>query len=344
MSLKLHHLLCALCSTGVLATQARAQTYTISDLGTLPGGSDTTGANAINSKGDVTGSSGSFAFLSEGSGLVDLGLAPFVAVPVSSQGFAINTANQVAGETFDGVQNATLYTNGVYTNLTPGAEVDGSSGVGINTSGEVVGTMDLFANSTLTSHAFLWQPTKPNGTTGQLVDLNPTTPANSQSQADAINDSGVVAGVVNGVASTYSGGKWTSLVGIAAAGTPSAIDGSGQIVGSVFVSSAVPREAFLYSGGKTTLLGVLPGQGTSMALAINDSGQIVGSSTALGRRVLSTAVIFKTSGPADLNTLIPANSGWTLIAAKGISDAGLIVGVGGFNGQGEHAFLLTPVE
>ena len=264
--------------------------------------------------------------------------------PISSQGFAINAANQVVGETFDGVQNATLYTNGVYTNLTPVSDVDGSSAVSINTSGEVVGTMDIFANSTLSSHAFLWQPTKANGTTGKVVDLNPATPANSQSQADAINDSGVIAGVVNGVASTYSEGKWTSLVGAAAAGTPAAIDSSGQIVGSVFVSTAILQEAFLYSGGKTTLLGVLPGQVKSEALAINDSAQVVGSSTGPGRRVTSTAVIFTASGPIDLNTLIPANSGWTLIVAKGINDAGQIVGTGGFNGEGERAFLLTPTN
>jgi uncharacterized membrane protein len=236
MSQKLHHLLWAFCSTVALAAPARAQTYTINDLGSLLNGSDSSGANAINSKGAVTGSSGSFAFLYEGGALIDLGLAPFVVDPISSQGFAINSANQVAGETFDGVQNATLYTNGVYTNLTPGSQVDGSSGVGINSSGEVVGTMNIFANSTLTSHAFLWQPTKANGTTGKLVDLNPATPAQSQSEADAINDSGVVAGVVNGVASTYSGGKWTSLVGAAAAGAPSAINASAEIVGSVFVS------------------------------------------------------------------------------------------------------------
>jgi uncharacterized membrane protein len=287
---------------------------------------------------------GSFAFVYEGGALVDLGLAPFVVDPISSQAFAINTANQVVGETFDGVQNATLYTNGVYTNLTPGAEVDGSSGVSINASGEVVGTMDIFANSSLTPHAFLWQPTNANGTTGELVDLNPTTPANSQSQAEAINDSGVVAGVVNGVASTYNGGRWTSLAGTAAAGTPSAIDSSGQIIGSVFVSANIPQEAFLYSSGKTTLLGVLSGNVRSKALAINDSGQVVGSSTGPGRRVVSTAVIFTTSGPVDLNTLIPANSGWTLVAANGINDAGQIVGLGGFSGEGEHAFLLTPIK
>jgi len=43
----------------------------------------------------------------------------------------------------------------------------------------------------------------------------------------------------------------------------------------------------------------------------------------------------------DLNTLIPANSGWVLIAASHINDAGQIVGVGLLNGN-LHGFLLTP--
>jgi probable HAF family extracellular repeat protein len=43
----------------------------------------------------------------------------------------------------------------------------------------------------------------------------------------------------------------------------------------------------------------------------------------------------------DLNTLIPANSGWFLQEARGINDAGQIVGSGWNNGQ-YRAFVLTP--
>ena len=43
----------------------------------------------------------------------------------------------------------------------------------------------------------------------------------------------------------------------------------------------------------------------------------------------------------DLNTLIPANSGWFLQYALAINDKGEIVGVGTLNHQFE-AFLLTP--
>lgn len=44
----------------------------------------------------------------------------------------------------------------------------------------------------------------------------------------------------------------------------------------------------------------------------------------------------------DLNSLIPAVSGWELQFAGSINDAGQIVGQGRINGQ-SHAFLLTPV-
>jgi hypothetical protein len=43
----------------------------------------------------------------------------------------------------------------------------------------------------------------------------------------------------------------------------------------------------------------------------------------------------------DLNTLIPANSGWYLQFTASINNAGEIAGQGTINGE-VHAFLLTP--
>jgi hypothetical protein len=45
----------------------------------------------------------------------------------------------------------------------------------------------------------------------------------------------------------------------------------------------------------------------------------------------------------DLNTLLPASSGWLIFAAFAINDAGQIVGNGVLNGQ-ERACLLTPAQ
>ena len=45
----------------------------------------------------------------------------------------------------------------------------------------------------------------------------------------------------------------------------------------------------------------------------------------------------------DLNTLIPPNSGWTLIEATGINDIDQIAGYGQINGE-LHEFRLDPVQ
>jgi hypothetical protein len=51
-------------------------------------------------------------------------------------------------------------------------------------------------------------------------------------------------------------------------------------------------------------------------------------------------------GPmVDLNTLIPPDSGWTLLTARGINDVGQIVGTGKLPGNDIiHAYLLTPAD
>jgi hypothetical protein len=45
----------------------------------------------------------------------------------------------------------------------------------------------------------------------------------------------------------------------------------------------------------------------------------------------------------DLQTRIPADSGWTLLAALGINERGQISGFGIHDGQ-YRAFLLTPAR
>jgi probable HAF family extracellular repeat protein len=84
-------------------------------------------------------------------------------------------------------------------------------------------------------------------------------------------------------------------------------------------------------------LGALGANDDSVALGINDSGEIVGFD--------NNAIAFlwtKTGGMKDLNSLIPPNSGWTLNHAAAINTSGQITGYGQFQGA-THAFLLTPV-
>src|SRR5205807_1974219 len=70
------------------------------------------------------------------------------------------------------------------------------------------------------------------------------------------------------------------------------------------------------------------------AHAINGSGQIVGWGDLTG--------FFWNNGVMqDIDTLIPANSGWDMLFASGINDNGWIVGSGEVN-YVTHAYLLTP--
>ena len=51
-------------------------------------------------------------------------------------------------------------------------------------------------------------------------------------------------------------------------------------------------------------------------------------------------MIYQKGVLTDLNSLIPAGSGWVLNEARSISESGQIAGSGVLNGQ-ERAFLLT---
>ncbi|WP_299453488.1 PEP-CTERM sorting domain-containing protein, partial [uncultured Pigmentiphaga sp.] len=69
-------------------------------------------------------------------------------------------------------------------------------------------------------------------------------------------------------------------------------------------------------------------------------GQVTGQSYTPGN-IAQHAFLWDGSSMLDLNDLIPSGSGWILISAQGINDAGQITGYGILNGQ-SHAFLLTP--
>jgi probable HAF family extracellular repeat protein len=86
-------------------------------------------------------------------------------------------------------------------------------------------------------------------------------------------------------------------------------------------------------------LGSLGGS-SSWALSINNSGTVVGYATT---RANTYHAFISTNGGRmqDLNKMISPRSGWVLLQANGINDAGQIVGDGLFHGQ-SHAFLLTP--
>jgi probable HAF family extracellular repeat protein len=98
--------------------------------------------------------------------------------------------------------------------------------------------------------------------------------------------------------------------------------------------------ATIWNGTTPTALGTLPGWQDSLAVGINDLGQVVGYSRGNGS---TKATIWDGTTPIDLSTLLGrTGAGWTLSQATAINSLGQIVGWG-FNRLGlQRGFLLTP--
>jgi probable HAF family extracellular repeat protein len=88
----------------------------------------------------------------------------------------------------------------------------------------------------------------------------------------------------------------------------------------------------------------------SEAYGINDSGKVVGLSGigdgfhhwVSGSGPAYGFIYDSTNGMKDLNSLIAADSGWTISSAAGINNNGQIAANGYKDGGGTHALLLTP--
>ena len=107
--------------------------------------------------------------------------------------------------------------------------------------------------------------------------------------------------------------------------------------------AALPTEyehAFLYVDGHLTDLGTLGGA-SSFANAVNNFGTVVGYSW-VPDGADPHAFVDSNGRMLDLNSLIAADSGWVLLQAFGINDAGQIVGAGMLDGH-QEAFWLDPI-
>jgi probable HAF family extracellular repeat protein len=274
----------------------------------------------------------------------------------------------------------------------------------INDSGQVVGwsdsgQIDPYGKSI--SHAFLWTPGGTDGVPSnpQMKDLQITWGGLG---ALALNNSGVVVGNEATTAGPYHGFVWDQTHGlrdlnILVPGNlgvelryATGVNSQGQIVANGW-NAASPDHAYLLSDNnadgdfqdpnEVTDLGKLPIGTSADASAINDVGQVAGSSgdhafrwqnghmknlgqlhahgtyaTSInnngdvvgGAANLGYAGAWLSTGSGnikDLATLIPRNSGWFFDQASGINDVGTIVGFGTPTAGGTtHAFLVTPTS
>ena len=177
-----------------------------------------------------------------------------------------------------------------------------------------------------------------NGTTTLLGTLG-----GNSSAGEAVNNSGQVTGwadTSDGIyqAFLYSNGIMTDIGTLGGSySNGMAINSLGAVTGWAHNSSGY-YNAFLYSNGAMTDLGTLGGT-SSIGYAINDAGQVTGwAYTADG---YDHAFLYSGGQMIDLNTAVSPTSGWTLLDATNINNAGQITGFGTYNGQSE-AYLLTP--
>jgi probable HAF family extracellular repeat protein len=117
-----------------------------------------------------------------------------------------------------------------------------------------------------------------------------------------------------------------------------AVNNAGQIAGDEVNSSTGDTQAYVYTPGSGVVEYGTLGDANSTTNAIDSSGIAVGMSYNLdseGDYIDTIATVFMDSVATDLNSYLPANSGWILEDALGINDSGQIVGYGLYNGAME---------
>jgi probable HAF family extracellular repeat protein len=326
----------ALLAAGALALgEGRAETYVITDLGTLSS-SHNGAALSINSAGEAAGvftagnESRAFLYTTDGK-LTDLGT---LKKDSGAEAVSINDNGQVAGTSFHNVQSvevphAFLRKNKKLLALGTLPPSGSSTAAAVNNEGIVVGESGGFAFA---------------ASNGRMRPLG-VLPGESGSQAGAINGAGTIAGNSGARLFRSDGAALTDLgkppgaVSLSANG----INGSNEIVGSYRLSEDGEDRAFRYAGGAFTDLGSL--STGAIAHGINNSGRIVGTSG-------NKAFLYKGGVMSDLNTLVTlagtSSVGFVeLTRALSINDGGKIAGEGRFRDAGGavrlRPFILTPV-
>jgi probable HAF family extracellular repeat protein len=204
-----------------------------------------------------------------------------------------------------------------------------SSPEGINGSADVVGSATSLATGNTT--AVEWPDSATPTDLGPLLQNFVASP-----MATAINDNGLITafGSFHGdVGFTIQGSTVTKLPALPNGGVdvkPLAVNNSGLIVGEADTSTS-NFQAAEWQNGAITALGGLQGSLTSEAVAVNSTGEAVGTSLQTSD-TFGHAVLYANGTVTDLNA---PGTGFGDASAQAINDNGVIVGDGG-NG---HAFV-----
>ncbi len=284
-----------------------------------------------------------------------------------SQAYGLNNAGQVVGsaDTADGRDCAFLWKEGtMYALDTPLAGVR-SAAQDINDSGEIIGWCGASAMFWQTPEEALalapgsarsrgWALNNLGQAVGELAGDPADADARSQavllsvpplvldteeSCARDINSSTQVIGH-----GRRASGEWRAFLWEAGAcrdldtlgGGNSrgyGINNFGQVVGQSECAQGC-RHAFLWQDGQMRKLDV-PGD-ESVALGINDRGQIIGACQPIGQPFL-----YSNGMLTPLEQLLPRGSDWALLTVMDINDQGQMVGWG-YHHSAYRAYLLSP--
>ncbi len=332
---------CAVVALLSTALRLAAQTYALTNLGTLPGsiGSE---AISVNSSGQVAGRA-LFANQAQRGLFYSGGQLTAVDLPngfTSGNTNAISASGTITGyvyNTVDSPGRAFVWANGVTTLLPTPTGYAGAAGTGINSLGQVVG--NAFSNSWETM-AFVYS----NGVSTPLGTL----PGGTGSLAAGINASGQILGtsfngqIWDGRTFVYSNGIKTVLAPVGMETFGMAINDAGQVTGLAFSADFFGKtHAYIYTPG-TGFTVVDPSSGFTGAegYAINLSGSVVGKMTTDNNT--SVGFLYSSGQVQNINDLLVDAPGWVVTQANSIADNGLIAATATFAGT-SYGVLLTPV-
>jgi uncharacterized membrane protein len=225
-------------------------------------------------------------------------LAPLGSIAVIPN--AINAGRVVVGRSSAGpVRWQTPTSPAVLLPLPTISGIDASSGNawGINSSGEIVGTVNATSGRTSVSYALRWTGD------GQSVSVLPLSSGAIGQSATGINDAGVIVGFYTGGAGGSYPMRWTpngtggytisSVATSTSANLTGSINTCGRSVGSIS-----GRGYVWDASGKVTMLPLLPGASEAGANAINDAGTVVGATKFVAKGKSSVKPTLWTGIPA----------------------------------------------